>query len=402
MSVKLTNFVDINITRHLMNIPTGTRNTATLVLIGGTTGTTPVPVTIQDILTDGIVTKELYEKYKTTTAFVNAISAYKDYVDAFFANGGVNLFLYNIPASKFNYTDLPVIIADLPMEYCMIGLINADGTEFRDQDLSTIKDSVIAYNDTAKKIFGKIFVAEAALVDDITEFNSEYVSNDSNLYACDNLVLKYGDLGVGAATLAYYTQFNIYTADAAQDYAYTVEKFKNVAASSGVTPKTYVIDDNEIVAAIIKYNMNCDIELAGQVRNIGGNDTNGNDLTNEFMLIVLHQTLTEQLVNLLTTKIKYNDKGMSAVINTISAELNRYVTNGFLTTNKVWTDGDLYYKNYKIISNNTLLNSGYKIVVLPYTTLSPEDIQAHKFPEIYILIADSYSIRKIVITGEVF
>ena len=59
------------------------------------------------------------------------------------------------------------------------------------------------------------------------------------------------------------------------------------------------------------------------------------DVTNS--LIVLHQTVTDRLLTLLAQKIKGN-AGVSAIYTTIAGELNRYVTNGYLSTDKVWTD----------------------------------------------------------------
>lgn len=355
MSVKLTNFVEINIKRHYTTAPSGLRDTAgifyyNLTLTAGQTGMFDVadlPAVVE--------------------------TALEDYISFFKANGGRELKVYasnakdqatfNEAMSAFDYKE------------CVIGLVGIT--------VSEAVERVTAYNDSVDALDRKLFVINHDDADEQT--------------ATENLAVKVGSLELAATVLAYYTQFNIYDSDAAQDYAYTVEKVPN-----GFDKEDYEQSENGVVANVLARNLNCDVELAGAMRNIGGNDLKGNSLTNQFMLLVLQQTLTERLVNLLTQKIKYNEYGINAILNCISAELNRYVKNGFLTTNKVWTDGDLYYKGYKIIDNNTLLNTGFKVVMLPYETLTPEQIQLHQCPAIYILIADSYAIRKIVIDGDLF
>ena len=258
-----------------------------------------------------------------------------------------------------------------------------------------------------QKIYQKIFVSEikpnvsgatpsaAGTVADL----AGYKSGDDKVVNQENYVLKYGALGIGASVLAYYTQINIYAADSTEDYCYTKEKYDE--DTSGTT-YNFVFDDNDFVKLAMQLDINVDINLSNSVRVIGGNDTAGYSLTNQYMLLVMHQTLTGRLIDLLTTKIKYNAQGLGLVLNVISAELNKYVNNGFLSTNKTWTDGDLYYDGYLIVNDNTLLNLGYKVSILPFESLTEEEIAAHQLPKIYILIADTYSIRKIVVNGELF
>ena len=121
-----------------------------------------------------------------------------------------------------------------------------------------------------------------------------------------------------------------------------------------------------------------------------------------FMLICLHQTLTERLTELLVTKIKYNQSGLAQISAVLNKELQKYVDNGYLTTNKTWSEEDLYYRGVLIIKKNTPLLLGYKYVILPFSTLSDTERQENALPEIYILIADSYGIRKINISGKAY
>lgn len=215
----------------------------------------------------------------------------------------------------------------------------------------------------------------------------------------NGFVLKYGTPGVQMAIAAYLTQINANRPNSVQDYYFTTE---TVQYLNGKEKIGYVCEDDSLAETLLALEINFNSTLVNEVRNLGGNTTKGKDLVNEFMLILVHQTLTERLVQLLTQKIKYNQTGLSLVGATIADELQRYVNNGYLTTDKIWTDPDLIQDGITIINKNTPLQNGYKYVILPFSTLSAEDRQNHKLPSIYILIADSYAIRKIEIDGEVF
>lgn len=211
-------------------------------------------------------------------------------------------------------------------------------------------------------------------------------------------VVKYGVCGIEMAVAAYLTQINANAYNSVQDYYFTTE---NVVYEYNDENIGYVCDDNALATALMEKQINFNSMLVNEVRNIGGNTTKGKNFVNEFMLILLHQTLTNRLVQLLTQKLKYNQTGLSLIGATISDELHRYLNNGYLTTEKSWTDPDLIVDGITVISKNTPLQLGYKYVILPFSTLTAEERREHKLPKIYILIADSYAIRKIEITGEV-
>ena len=63
--------------------------------------------------------------------------------------------------------------------------------------------------------------------------------------------------------------------------------------------------------------------------------------------------------------------------------------------------GELKHGTIALIEKNTPLTLGYRVVVLPYSSLSEDDKQNHKCPPIYIFLAESYGIRSITINGEV-
>ena len=220
----------------------------------------------------------------------------------------------------------------------------------------------------------------------------------SDCSAINNFAVKVSAIAGAEMTIAaYLTKIQIYGTDTVQDYAFTIENFTS-------DQEALIENDDELLGTVLDNNMNVDMELANAIRNLGGNLTNGNDLVNQYMLIVLHQTITDRLLTLLTQKIKGN-AGVSSIYTTIAGELNRYVTNGYLSTDKVWTDTTktLNYNgvNYTLIKQGTPLNLGYQIVVLPLNSLADADKALRKCPPIYIFLADSYGIRNITINGEV-
>lgn len=253
------------------------------------------------------------------------------------------------------------------------------------KEWSYIKETTTVEKDGISAINQKIFIAE---VNDLDVYNKEEIQF---------LILKYSkteNSGIIATVAAYLTQINIDNIDSVKDYEFTAEELNKTDES--------IIDDDAAIKKIIENDLNADVWLLNNIRNIGGNDTAGKDLVNQFMLICLHQTLTKQLVQLLTTKIKYNNTGLTLISSVINDELQRYVNNGYLATNKSWTENDLEYNGYTVIKKNTPLALGYKYIILPFSTLTPTERKNHKLPNIYILISDNYSIRKIEIVGEVY
>ena len=146
--------------------------------------------------------------------------------------------------------------------------------------------------------------------------------------------------------LAYLTNINGYYYESVQDYDFTVEKLKE---------EYYTQPSDDVVKGAIDKNYNADVELAGELRNIGGNDTGGYSLVNDFMMILLSQTLSDKLLNVITSKIKYNQNGLNIIQSTIIQELDRYVNCGYLTKDKVWTDDTLIVpEGYTLITKNIL------------------------------------------------
>lgn len=218
------------------------------------------------------------------------------------------------------------------------------------------------------------------------------------------VAVKYGVKGVEMTMAAYLCKANVDYYNSIQDYCFTTEEVVYTYTNSEKMTDTYgeYYEDDALYKALEKQNVNIDCILENGIRNLGGNDIKGNSLINTYVLILLNQTLTERLVGLLVNKIKYNQTGLTQIGATIAKELERYVRNGFLTTDKSWTEETLVYNGYTIINKNTPLSKGYKYVILPFATLSDADLKAHKLPMIYVLVADQYQIRKINVIGEVF
>lgn len=215
----------------------------------------------------------------------------------------------------------------------------------------------------------------------VTTKNDSWKNPDIGWLAlCDN---EY----VAGVMCAYLTNLDFTKADIAKDFTFTVANgFANVTASYIATSAP---TDNTTVVAY----------LAGDYRALGGDDSKGQSVTNDFMQIVLTQELTNRLLRVLVSKIRLDSNGINAVKNACSRVLNQFVTNGYISTEKAWTDPDLYIDNELVAAENTPLIDGYKIHVSPITEIN---ITEHQIPAVYILYGDQVGVRKIVITGEVF
>lgn len=318
----------------------------------------------------------------------------KAYAQMFFQNGGKRIKF--VPITKTDDKSIVDTIIDavktLDDNLIYFSVIDANGgidlatakgvAEKLDEAYSNKKKDA-AVKDNPVGIHRKILIAG---ISDTTGLNEEFKEIHS-------LAVKYSAVPGAEATIgAYLSKIKVYATNSVHDYCYTSE---NIDGSD--------VDDNTYDTLNDK-NINFDYKIAGSVRNIGGNLTDGKSLINEFMLIVLQQTVTERLLALLGTKLK-GSTAIARIRSTISDELNYYVKNGYLALDKVWTDEDwdIDYNSstYTIIESNTPLTSGYLVEILPLASISDEDRKDHRCPPIYIVLADSWGIRKVSITGQV-
>ena len=351
MAIDLKQFVDINIVPHVTANAKGTRN-AVLFTSEGSSGT---QIVINDLNDATTKLSEMPNTLKFATMFIE--------------HGGTNL---KVICGKATLTKAD--IASLDMSDVVVAYYSATGT-------NTLITAAKAYEEDTS-VYGaneKIFVsagtnASADTFKDITNFAYKYSTVT----------------GAEMTMAAYLSKIDVYSIDSVKDYAFTKE---NIAA----------VNDSVYDQSTMK-NFNVDLKLANAVRNIGGNCTDGSDLVNSYVRIVLHQTLTEKLVDLLTQKLR-GTAGVSKIYSTISKELQNYLTCGYLTTDKIWTD-DSYKvtigeQTYTIIEKGTALQNGYLIKILPMSSLTDAQKAKHSTPNIYVVIADQYGIRFITINGEV-
>lgn len=366
--INLKRFVDIDIQPHEANEVISTRDTIALFTYEGSVN-----------------------KVSTFTNISDAIVAYGaesdtvKYLSVYFDNGGIKANVYENVAYSALTADK---IKALPEEIICVACVAQDDDI---EKCYTALKMIATLLNADKDVYGineKIIVARTHKAE----------LNDSNKYVVDtdevkNFAVKYSTVpGAEMTMLAYLSQIDVYGADTVQDYAFTEE---TIAEED--------INDN-LYAAITDANMNVDIDLSNAIRNCGGNCKDGFDLVNSYVRIVLHQTLTEQLLDLLTQKIK-STTGVSKLYAVIAQELEKYKTAGYLTTDKLWTDRTLSVTyndmSYVIINKGDALLNGYVIKILPMSSLTDADKKSHSTPPIYVVIADQYGIRKITINGEV-
>ena len=388
--INLSNFVDVNINYKISSSIVSTRDTA--VLIKTHVKPTSVQPSAKNVaktygkgakLISALVTTytdipedDTTENEGTTYRDVNYVAegdALYYYYSMFFQNGGQKLMVISVEgndATALTLDKLQTIVKELDYKYVAI-------TSTIDYiNMNSLADAING-DATINGCYKKKFITH------ITE--AEYSAQSFNIddiTKVENFAIKYGLPGIEMTMAAYLTQINIDSYASVKDYAYTIEKVSYTYTSGGVTTtvgKAY--SDNDLVVELMENQFNVDGDINGSIRNLGGNDFAGGEFVNYYMLILLHQTLTERLVGVLTQKIKYNPQGLSIIGSAIGTELDRYVNCGYISTNDAWTDDSLYYQGNLIIAKNTLLPLGYKYVVMPFSTLSETDRQEHKLPK---------------------
>lgn len=436
MPLKYSNLVNINLERHLSSVDYDieNRDTAALVVFDYNESTDEI-VTEQltsklsaesifnnlKIYYKNIYNSDLYKKVITSAAdnreeisyevitaynpniteyyYKNSSSEYKlietDYItnatNIFFDNNGVNLTIYKVKKLNGSATN-----TDKVKEFINIcNTIIPTNTIVVATNLSNenIKSALSNNDDNFKGLNLNDGAYKKLIVSNIIKSDSksydELISEYSNV---DNLAFQYGIDGSEMAIAAYLTNIKINKVNSISDYCYTKLEL----------PDQCILDNNDDIVNLYNLHVNVAIKLINDIRNYGGNLVIGEDLVNRYMLITLYQTLSIRLINVLKNKIKYNSDGINKISSAITAELDRYVENGYLTQDKIWTDENLVYNGYTLISKNTPIQNGYKFLILPLSSLSDEDKKLRKLPEIYILIADSIGIRTISITGEIY
>lgn len=365
-------FVDINIKQHVETQISGTRDVLVLYthegVLGKISGNTVTTIGTDEILTSFAATSAIYKL--DTFPDTNA------YLSMYFQNSGAKV----VVIEGVDYTDLTSeMISSLANEFILIGLCAPSA----DVELAYAKLKTIATTrETDTNVYGvneKIIFGRTTDVDDTSSIMN-FASKYSTIY------------GAEMTMAAYLSGINVYGVSTVNDYMYTAEDIKEEVLTDTIYEK------------LTLNNMNVDTFFAGNVRNLGGNLKNGADMTNSYVRIILHQTMTERLLELLVTKIKNLD-GVGKIYATLSKELENYRSCGYLSTDKIWTDKTLKVlindKQYTVIEEGTPLTNGYLIQVLPMSALTEADKAARKAPPIYVIVADQYGVRAITVNGEI-
>lgn len=349
-SIDIRNFVDINI----INKKTVAKNKTTRDVVALFT-------------TESGYTGDIYSDI-TSISTTNT----KKYAEIYFNNGGVSLRIETYTATS----DLLTKVKALSNDIIVVAVVSDKAT------IDIVKTLATSYNTSS--VYGvneKIFLATTT-VSDATDYS-----------AVKNLAVKLNTVGNEMTIAAYLSQVDVSKENNIKDYAFTQEV---------ITDETEYTDEN--VKTAISKHYNISVNINGITRNIGGDLTTGEDLINKYTLIILHQTLSNAIFTVLSQKLK-NQEAINTIYTVMSEELNKYVYNGYLQTDKVWTNDDLtVVKNnvkYTLIEKGTALNKGYKIKILPFNSLIDTEKKAHKLPYIYVVLADAYDIRQITIEGEV-
>ena len=354
-NIDVRRFVDVNIIHDVNTSVNSTRDTVILLTTEGTKND-ETGVHVFDNLT------ELSEELDSSTyPLVNK------YATIYFNNGGAKLKVIE----GINKSDLADTIKGLEMNEIVVAYTG----EYDDiKEVAKTRES----DGTIYGIYQKILLGR---------------TNTTDADKVKNFAVKYSNVEGAEMTIgAYLSTININKMNAVKDYSFTKE----------------VIDaepnDDDVLGDCLTNNMNVDMYLASSVMNLGGNLKNGLDITNEYVLIILQQTVTEKLLNLLTEKLT-SSNGVNKIKTAIASELGRYAGCGYLSLDKSWGNQDKIFvynnKSYTVIKANTPLLLGYSIFVVPFEDLSEEDKVNHKCPPIYLILAEQYGIRAITINGEV-
>lgn len=424
MSVDLRNYVQVNINYNEVKPLNRTRDTAILFTVN-TALSAPQGRLNTHIPEGGSVEVDYYT---SLADYEYAIKTYNDaipsgseetpiadnsqspilynYVKCFFANGGVKLkiiggFELTPPGDNVPTEDeqkVTWILGECVKLKAEEIVITSDASEAILEEVArqNITISVIGNGiNTSTSISAlsgykeKMFIASTTTVS-LTITSPEKIPN---------FVIKFGPVGIEMGLAAYLTQVNVSDSRTIQDYCYTIEDVSMFG-------NTAVVDDNTTFKTLVDKDFNVDTTLVNDVRNVMGNTVAHYNIMNYYMRIILTQTLTDRIINTLVTKIKFDRTGINKVINAITQELGIYNSNGYLNTDFIWTEDDLYYSfngvDYLVCSRNTPFKMGYKFIVLPISSLTQAQKDSHVFPPVYVVIADSMSIRQIVINGDAF
>lgn len=190
--------------------------------------------------------------------------------------------------------------------------------------------------------------------------------------------------------LAFTTQIRLDGFNTIEDYCYTDENGLEVIDNNG-----------NYDTWITKYNF---VEKVGnKVLNFGGNLYNGTSIDSDFGVTCIENDIAYALLDIVTSKIRITPTAQTRVVTAINTVLNRYINNGLILSNSVYSGEDMFIKynekTYSIIHKGTTLLNGYYVFTVPVSAISVEDKQNKKFTPIIVVIMTSAGARTISVSG---
>lgn len=210
----------------------------------------------------------------------------------------------------------------------------------------------------------------------------------------NNIFVKLVDTTVGTddalSFLAFTTQIRLDGFNTIEDYCYTDENGLEIIDSKG-----------HYDTWITKYNF---VEKVGnKVLNFGGNLYDGTSIDSDFGVTCIENDIAYALLDIVTSKIRITPTAQTRVVTAINTVLNRYINNGLILSNSVYSGEDMFIKynekTYSIIHKGTTLLNGYYVFTVPVSAISVEDKQNKKFTPIIIVIMTSAGARTISVSG---
>lgn len=359
--INIKRFVNINIVYHEKSAVSSIRDTVVLLSTEGNATETKGPYASIDAFTEDF-----------PKASTDAWPITRAYAETYFKNNGNKLLVITKAGSQA--AGLKTLIAGLKNEYIVVAYASSDNYALIKGIAQDRANDATIYGINQKILLARNTVATDT--DKVANFAAKVSS----------------ELGAEMTIAAYLSNIDFDGVNTVLDYMYTKESIEPEAS------------DDALLGNVLENFFNVVMKVAMTNVNLGGNLKDGKDLVNQYTLIVLQQTLTDSIMALLLSKIK-GSAGISAIQSVVAKEMNRYLTNGYLTTDKIWKDETLTTsyngQTFKIIEKNEPLLLGYKFVTLPLASLTDADILARKTPPMYLIVADSYGIRTVTINGEV-
>lgn len=190
--------------------------------------------------------------------------------------------------------------------------------------------------------------------------------------------------------LAFTTQIRLDGFNTIEDYCYTDEDGLEIIDSKG-----------HYDTWITKYNF---VDKVGnKVLNFGGNLYDGTSIDSDFGVTCIENDIAYALLDIVTSKIRITPTAQTRVVTAINTVLNRYINNGLILSNSVYSGEDMFIKynekTYSIIHKGTTLLNGYYVFTVPVSAISVEDKQNKKFTPIIVVIMTSAGARTISVSG---